>query len=128
MHFLFVTNGRPYVKQLESKSGIWFWDARTGTPPRALSEWVSPRDLTEKQRQAVGESIDKIAEHELGVSGLRPYQKDAGQAVREAVWRGQDHILLAMATGSRRPILRRARLDRVNDHVPDKRHHRRTTS
>jgi type I restriction enzyme R subunit len=98
--FLFVTNGRPYVKQLASKSGIWFWDARTDTPPRALSEWFSPRDLTEKLQQEVGEPIDKIAEQELGVSGLRPYQKDAVQAVREAVGRGQDHILLAMATGT----------------------------
>ncbi len=26
--FLFATNGRPYVKQMETKSGIWFRDAR----------------------------------------------------------------------------------------------------
>jgi type I restriction enzyme R subunit len=40
--FLFVTNGRPYVKQLATKSGIWFWDARPGGgEPRALSEWFS---------------------------------------------------------------------------------------
>src|SRR5690606_3931443 len=25
--FLFVTNGRPFLKQLATKSGIWFWDA-----------------------------------------------------------------------------------------------------
>src|ERR1700721_631043 len=38
--FLFVTNGRPYVKQLATKSGILFWDARpTGAEPRALPEW-----------------------------------------------------------------------------------------
>src|SRR6185312_4402 len=46
--FLFVTNGRPYVKQFETKAGIWFWDARpTGGNPRALPEWFSPQDLTE---------------------------------------------------------------------------------
>jgi type I restriction enzyme R subunit len=26
--FLFSTNGRPYLKQLETESGIWFRDAR----------------------------------------------------------------------------------------------------
>ena len=50
--FLFVTNGRPYVKQLATKSGIWFWDARpAGGEPRALPEWFSPRDLTERLDQ-----------------------------------------------------------------------------
>ena len=29
--FLFATNGRPYYKQLEEKSGIWFLDARSAT-------------------------------------------------------------------------------------------------
>lgn len=42
--FVFVTNGRPYVKQLATKSGTWFWDARrNNSTPRALSEWFSPR-------------------------------------------------------------------------------------
>jgi type I restriction enzyme, R subunit len=98
--FLFVTNGRPYVKQLAQKSGIWFWDARTDMPPRALSEWFSPRDLAEKLEQEIGETIDVVAGRELGVAGLRPYQKDAIHAVEAAVARGQDHILLAMATGT----------------------------
>ncbi len=33
--FVFATNGRPYVKQLATKSGIWFWDpGSTRTCPR----------------------------------------------------------------------------------------------
>jgi type I restriction enzyme R subunit len=41
--FLFATNGRPYVPQLATKSGIWFWDARPiGRAPRALPDG-SPR-------------------------------------------------------------------------------------
>jgi type I restriction enzyme R subunit len=98
--FLFVTNGRPYVKQLATKSGTWFWDARTGLPPRALVDWFSPRDLTEKLEQQFGEDSSKVAEREIGVTGLRPYQQEAIEAVEKAVADGQDHILLAMATGT----------------------------
>ena len=98
--FVFVTNGRPYVKQLATKSGTWFWDARTQTSPRALSEWFSPRDLVERLEQQVGEDLAAVADRELGVTGLRAYQQEAIRAVEDAVTRGQDHILLAMATGT----------------------------
>ncbi|MBN9147175.1 MULTISPECIES: type I restriction-modification system endonuclease [unclassified Nitrobacter] len=98
--FLFVTNGRPYVKQLATKSGIWFWDARTDAAPHALAEWFSPRDLTERLEQQVGPNITELAEREIGVTGLRPYQQEAILAVEEAIARHQDHILLAMATGT----------------------------
>jgi hypothetical protein len=30
--FLFATNGRPYLKQVETQSGIWFRDARFVLP------------------------------------------------------------------------------------------------
>lgn len=98
--FVFVTNGRPYVKQLATKSGIWFWDARTGSAPRALAEWFSPRDLTERLAQRVDEAGNELGEREIGVTGLRPYQQEAILAVEAAIIRGQDHILLAMATGT----------------------------
>lgn len=120
--FLFATNGRPYVKQLATKSGIWFWDARSGAPPRALAEWFSPRDLVERLEQETVEDLDKAAEREIGVTGLRPYQREAIQAVEDAVARGQDHILLAMATGTGKTrlaialmyeLLRRKRFRRI---------------
>lgn len=98
--FLFVTNGRPYVKQLATKSGIWFWDARPGAgQARALPEWFSPRDLTERLEQEV-EDVSALTEREIGVTGLRPYQQEAIAAVEKAVAEGQRHILLAMATGT----------------------------
>lgn len=96
--FVLVTNGRPYVKQLATKSGTWFWDARLQAPPRALSEWFSPRDLIERLEQQIGAA--ELAEREIGVTGLRPYQQEAILAVEGAVARGQDNILLAMATGT----------------------------
>lgn len=98
--FLFATNGRPYVKQLATKSGIWFWDARQQAPARALPEWFSPRDLVERLEQKIGESLAKVAEREIGVTGLRPYQQQAIEAVAQAVEQGQRGILLAMATGT----------------------------
>lgn len=98
--FLFVTNGRPYVKQLATKSGIWFMDARPNTgEARALPEWFSPRDLKERLEQLTEDIGQKVAE-EHGVAGLHPYQQDAIAAVATAVSAGQRHILLAMATGT----------------------------
>lgn len=97
--FVFVTNGRPYVKQLATKSGTWFWDARIQSQPRALAEWFSPRDLNERLEQDVGR-VAGLADREIGVTGLRPYQQDAILAVEEAVARDQLNILLAMATGT----------------------------
>ncbi|WP_342708779.1 type I restriction-modification system endonuclease [Bradyrhizobium sp. B124] len=120
--FMFVTNGRPYVKQLATKSGIWFWDARpAGGEPRALSEWFSPRDLSERLDQETGE-LREIADRELGVTGLRPYQDEAISAVETAISAGQRHILLAMATGTGKTrlaialmyeLLRRKRFRRI---------------
>lgn len=120
--FVFVTNGRPYVKQLATKSGTWFWDARSGAPPRALAEWFGPRDLKERLEQTSDEDLDAVAERTLGVTGLRPYQQEAIHAVEAAVARGQDHILLAMATGTGKTrlaialmyeLLRRKRFRRI---------------
>lgn len=120
--FLFVTNGRPYVKQLATKSGIWFWDARPGGgDPRALPEWFSPRDLKERLEQS-NDDPQALAQRELGVEGLRPYQVEAIAAVEQAVAAGQQHILLAMATGTGKTrlaialmfeLLRRKRFRRI---------------
>jgi type I restriction enzyme, R subunit len=120
--FLFVTNGRPYVKQLATKSGIWFWDARPAAGvPRALTEWFSPRDLLERLDQVTGD-LREIADREIGVTGLRPYQDQAILAVEAAIAAGQQHILLAMATGTGKTrlaialmyeLLRRKRFRRI---------------
>jgi len=119
--FVFVTNGRPYVKQLATKSGIWFWDARPGAgEARALPEWFSPRDLEERLQQAI--DTGAFAERELGVTGLRSYQAEAITAVEEAIANGQRDILLAMATGTGKTrlaialmyeLLRRKRFRRI---------------
>lgn len=120
--FVFATNGRPFVKQLATKSGIWLWDARPGGgDPRALTEWFSPRDIVERLEQKT-EEFAELAERELGVTGLRPYQSEAIAAVEGAILRGQRNILLAMATGTGKTrlaialiyeLLRRQRFRRI---------------
>lgn len=120
--FLFVTNGRPYVKQLATKSGIWFWDARPGAgAARALPEWFSPRDLIERLEQET-EDTSTPAGREIGVTGLRPYQQGAIAQVEKAIGEGQQDILLAMATGTGKTrlaialmyeLLRRKRFRRI---------------
>ena len=105
--FLFATNGRKYLKQIEVKSGIWFLDARRLTNiPKAQQGWVSPDGLLE----LLEKDIDK-AEQELKNTrydlltdkdglNLRPYQIEAIKAAEQAVIEGQQSILLSMATGT----------------------------
>lgn len=99
--FVFATNGRPYVKQLATKSGIWFRDVRVATNPAiALPEWFSPADLEAKLQQEVAKSATELAEEPFDYAGLRPYQRAAVEAVEDAVAQAQRNILVAMATGT----------------------------
>jgi type I restriction enzyme R subunit len=44
--FVFSANGRPYLRQIETESGIWFRDARKPTyHRRALADWLTPDGL-----------------------------------------------------------------------------------
>lgn len=101
--FLFSTNGRPYLKQIETQSGIWFRDARDPTNlRRALTDWPTPDGLLEQ----IG--TDKAKAHaELEAMpfdfgfGLRDYQENAIRAVEQTIYDdGKRNMLLAMATGT----------------------------
>ncbi|WP_255653079.1 type I restriction-modification system endonuclease [Myxococcus sp. XM-1-1-1] len=99
--FLFATNGRPYLRQLELKSGIHFLDARRSTHhPRALAGWYSPvglRDLLQQDRAA---SETALRAEPTEYLGLRDYQVKAIQAVEAALENGRREGLIAMATGT----------------------------
>ena len=46
--FTFATNGRPYLEQFKTKSGIWFLDLREpSNVPTALHGWISPDGIME---------------------------------------------------------------------------------
>ncbi|MHB8878883.1 MAG: DUF4145 domain-containing protein, partial [Myxococcaceae bacterium] len=52
--FLYSTNGRPWFKQLDTKSGIWFQDVRRNTNlPRALMGWPTPEGLKDELKHDV---------------------------------------------------------------------------
>ena len=105
--FVFAANGRPYVKQLETKSGIWFADLRDkSNVPRALAGWPSPLGLQELLKQDIAAGNAELRQlpytflqDENGLH-LRDYQLKAVQKVEEAVQAGKKTALLAMATGT----------------------------
>lgn len=100
--FLFATNGRPYLRQLEHRSGIWFLDARRRqNHSRVLTGWYSPEGLAEllKQDQDRAEAALR-AEPPEALGFLYDFQAEAIGKVEEALERGERSCLVAMATGT----------------------------
>ncbi|MBE7453864.1 MAG: type I restriction-modification system endonuclease [Kofleriaceae bacterium] len=103
--FLYSTNGRPYVRQLEVESGVWFLDVRNPTNhPRALMGWHSPEALVAMRAQDIAAAQAKLAAEPADTIqqalDLRDYQVRAVAAVEGAIGRGQRELLVAMATGT----------------------------
>ncbi len=99
--FLFATNGRPYLKQIASKSGIWFLDARRkDNHPHALDGWYSPEGLKQLLRVDIEAAHAQLDREPTEYLGLRDYQLRAIREAEQAIGRGQTEILLAMATGT----------------------------
>lgn len=104
---VFATNGRPYLAQLETKSGIWFLDLReSANMPKALRGWISPDGMLKLLESDI-EKADKALQtlpydflRDKDGLNLRQYQLNAIQAAENAVINGQKSILLAMATGT----------------------------
>lgn len=99
--FAMATNGRPYVRQWQTKSGIWFCDLRhESNHPRPLSAWFSPNDLVERLKSDPVGAAQGLAEDSFGKGKMRPYQEQAIAAIEEAIADGQRGILVSMATGT----------------------------
>ncbi|HAT1172121.1 type I restriction-modification system endonuclease [Corynebacterium striatum] len=105
--FLFATNGRPYIEQYKTQSGVWFHDVRDPlNTPRALVGWPSPQGLLDKldaDQKAAQRALDNLGDDLLTSStglSLRDYQVDAIHAAEEVIKNGETHALLAMATGT----------------------------
>lgn len=103
----FATNGRPYLAQYETKSGIWFLDLRQSfNTPKALHGWISPTgisEMLEKDIEAGNQGLQEMPYDLLrdkdGLN-LREYQLKAIKAAEQAIMNGQQNILFAMATGT----------------------------
>lgn len=99
--FIYSSNGRPYLKQLEDQSGVWFWDARTPNKSLfALESWHSPKDL--KQKLIVNESKaeEELKDEPYPDFASRYYQINAIKAVEKGLSENKRRMLLAMATGT----------------------------
>jgi type I restriction enzyme R subunit len=114
--FLFATNGRPYLKQVETQSGIWFRDARSPTNlRRALTDWPTPEGLKAQldiDREAAQARLKSLP-IEFGFP-LRDYQKRAIHVIETALADDAKRaMLLAMATGTGKTKLAIALLYRL---------------
>lgn len=105
--FVFATNGRKYLKQIETKSGIWFLDLRNNSnAPKALQGWISPQGITELLEKDISSAnatlqntpVDLLRDPD-GLN-LREYQIRAIEAAEKAVIDGKQTVLLSMATGT----------------------------
>jgi type I restriction enzyme R subunit len=113
--FVFASNGRPYLKQIETESGIWFRDVRKPTNRRrALAGWLTPEGLQaqlDMDRETAHTAL-KNQPYEFGFP-LRPYQQRAIAAIENALEQDRREMLVAMATGTGKTKLAIALLYRL---------------
>ncbi|KGB21573.1 Type I restriction-modification system, restriction subunit R [Acetobacter tropicalis] len=113
--FVFSANGRSYLKQIETESGIWFRDTRrAANHRRALVDWPTPEGLTgqlEVDQDAANAAL-KAQPFEFGFP-LRYYQESAIRSVESALSAEQRAVLVAMATGTGKTKLAIAMLYRL---------------
>ncbi|MEJ8756794.1 type I restriction-modification system endonuclease [Pontibacter sp. H259] len=107
--FLFSTNGRPYLEQIKTKSGIWYLDVRkVANNSKPLQGWYSPEGLVNLRGRDIDAANDKLrtSSPEFLMSksglGLREYQIKAIKAVEQKLITQPDdrRALIAMATGT----------------------------
>lgn len=105
--FVFATNGRKYLKQIEAKSGIWFLDLRNNSnAPKALQGWISPQGITELLEKDISSANATLQNTPFDLLrdpdglNLREYQIRAIEAAEKAVIDGEQTVLLSMATGT----------------------------
>lgn len=105
--FTFATNGRPYLEQFKTKSGIWFLDLREpSNAPMALHGWISPNGIMERLEKDIQAGNDALQAMPYDLLtdkdglNLREYQVKAIKAAEKAVIDGQREVLIAMATGT----------------------------
>ena len=100
--FAFSSNGRPYLRQLSTKSGIWFCDLRCANNlGHVLDGWYTPEGLTTLLKRDEAKAHEQLANDPFNYGfPLRYYQQDAIRAAEYAIEIGQREMLLAMATGT----------------------------
>lgn len=105
--FTFATNGRPYLEQYKTKSGIWFLDLRDNANiPQAMRGWMSPEGIIERLERDISGGNKALEDMSYDLLrdkdglNLRDYQIRAIEAAEKAIIEGKQTALLAMATGT----------------------------
>lgn len=100
--FAFSSNGRPFLRQLATKSGIWFCDLRrSDNLGHPLDGWYTPEGLTALMKRDETRAHEQLAQTPFNYGfPLRYYQQEAIRAVEKSIEAGQRDMLLAMATGT----------------------------
>lgn len=100
--FAFSANGRPFLRQLETRSGIWFCDVRRPENlSRPLDGWYTPEGLMALLKQDHEQAQQKLAVDPFNYGfELRYYQQNAITAIENGLSKGKREMLLAMATGT----------------------------
>ncbi|WP_186429657.1 type I restriction-modification system endonuclease [Clostridium sp. BSD9I1] len=105
--FLFASNGRKYIREIEDKSGVHFLDSRNSrNNTKVLQGWYSPEKLDAMLNENVeyaNKSLDELSFEFLqdeNSIGLRYYQVDAIKAVEKAIIEEKETALITMATGT----------------------------
>ncbi len=100
--FVFATNGREFLQQLRTKSGIWFCDLRRpDNLRRPLPTWYSPQGLIDTLSQDVDQAHQLLSQERFEYNlQLRDYQIKAIQAVESRLAEDIRELLIAMATGT----------------------------
>ncbi len=99
--FVFASNGRPFHRQFETRSGVWFRDVRrVSNRAKALAGWYSPAGLLKLLAQDVDDAEQQLQAEPFGYLNLRDYQIAAVKAVEAAIAAGRRESLVAMATGT----------------------------
>jgi type I restriction enzyme R subunit len=99
--FAFATNGRPYLEQVKTKSGVWFRDLRIDTNlARALVGWWTPEGLEAALGIEPEKAMSELQKRSFDDLGLYDFQIDTVRKVEAAIAAGRRSILVAMATGT----------------------------
>ena len=66
--FVFSSNGRPYLRQLSTRSGIWFCDVRRPENlAHALDGWYTPEGLVALLKRDEDKSHQQLAAEPLAI-------------------------------------------------------------
>lgn len=100
--FVFSANGKRFLQQLSTLTGVWFCDLRRAQNlRRSMDGWYSPEGLNELLKQNIDAAEAKLDtltfEYDFK---LRDYQIKAIEKAEEAICEGKTRGLLAMATGT----------------------------